>query len=421
MPSTRRDLRLSMGSISVPHLFRCPISLDLLRDPVTLCTGQTYERSSIEKWIAEGNLTCPVTMQKLHDLSLIPNHTLRRVIQDWCVANRAHGVDRIPTPKHPIDAHQVTRLKHDLRNSCNRGLKLQSIKRIKALSKEMEQNRELMLNMEMLPLLVTELLNLADAEAAADQADWELAEEALGALLQMAPTAQGIRLMCPAGLGDTAFRSRSAFVAASLLQNGSMEARINAGSLIDILCNDAASADHLGQTPGTIEGLVSLIQQANDYPRAVKVGIRALFSLCLADSNREPAARTGAAEALIEALVNIDKPDVSRALATIELLCKTETGLEAVCRHALAVPVLVKHIFKVSEDSATESATAILLAICSGSEDIQKEAVQAGAFTRLLLVLQSHCSCRAKRKARTLLKLLKHIWSEDPCTDVVSL
>jgi len=419
MPSTRKDLRLSMGSISVPHLFRCPISLDLLRDPVTLCTGQTYERSSIEKWIAEGNLRCPVTMQKLHDLSLTPNHTLRRLIQDWCVANRAHGVDRIPTPKQPIDSEQVTRLKHDIGNSSNRSLKLQSIKRIKALSKEMERNRELMVEMETLPLLVTELLSWAEVEAAADQVDWELAEEALGALLQLAPTGQGICL-CP-GLGDPSFRSRSAFVAASLLQNGSMEARINAGSLIDIFCNDAASADLLGQTPGTIDGLVSLIQQANDYPRAVKVGIRAMFSFCLADSNREHAATAGAAEALIEALVNIDKPDVGRALATVELLCKTEQGLEAVRRHALAVPVLVKHIFKVSEDSATESATAILVAICSESEDIQREAVQAGVFTRLLLVLQSHCSCRAKRKARTLLKLLKHIWGEDPCTDVVSL
>ncbi|PNX98179.1 U-box domain-containing protein 25-like [Trifolium pratense] len=38
--------------INIPHLFRCPISLDLLEDPVTLTTGQTYDRSSIEKWIS---------------------------------------------------------------------------------------------------------------------------------------------------------------------------------------------------------------------------------------------------------------------------------------------------------------------------------------------------------------------------------
>jgi hypothetical protein len=60
----------------------------------------------------------------------------------------------------------------------------------------------------------------------------------------------------------------------------------------------------------------------------------------------------------------------------VELLCKTKPGLEAVRRHALAVPVLVKHIFKVSEDSSTESATTILVAICSEFEDIHREVVQ---------------------------------------------
>ena len=66
--------------ITIPHLFRCPISLDLFEDPVTLCTGQTYDRSSIEKWFSAGNLTCPVTMQKLHDPSIVTNHTLRHLI-----------------------------------------------------------------------------------------------------------------------------------------------------------------------------------------------------------------------------------------------------------------------------------------------------------------------------------------------------
>jgi len=27
----------------VPSFFKCPISLELMRDPVVLCTGQSYE------------------------------------------------------------------------------------------------------------------------------------------------------------------------------------------------------------------------------------------------------------------------------------------------------------------------------------------------------------------------------------------
>ncbi|KAJ0973123.1 hypothetical protein J5N97_021082 [Dioscorea zingiberensis] len=69
--------------MSIPLLFRCPISLDLFTDPVTLSTGQTYDRPSIEQWLARGNRTCPVTMQRLHDTSLVPNHTLRHLIDQW--------------------------------------------------------------------------------------------------------------------------------------------------------------------------------------------------------------------------------------------------------------------------------------------------------------------------------------------------
>jgi hypothetical protein len=58
----------------VPSFFKCPISLELMRDPVVLCTGQSYERSSIEPWLEAGNHTCPTTMQTLASLELVPNH-----------------------------------------------------------------------------------------------------------------------------------------------------------------------------------------------------------------------------------------------------------------------------------------------------------------------------------------------------------
>ncbi|XP_039171478.1 U-box domain-containing protein 25-like [Eucalyptus grandis] len=99
-----------MVGVQIPHHFRCPISLELMRDPVTVSTGQTYDRSSIEPWIAARNTTCPVTRAPLLDSALIPNHTLRRLIQSWCVANRRSGVKRIPTPKQPADPSRVRAL-----------------------------------------------------------------------------------------------------------------------------------------------------------------------------------------------------------------------------------------------------------------------------------------------------------------------
>ena len=67
-----------------PHLFLCPISMELMDDPVTVSTGVTYDRRSIERWIFGcGRATCPATMQPLANLELTPNHTLKRVIGSW--------------------------------------------------------------------------------------------------------------------------------------------------------------------------------------------------------------------------------------------------------------------------------------------------------------------------------------------------
>ncbi|WOL08043.1 hypothetical protein Cni_G16795 [Canna indica] len=92
---------LDLAGVTIPYQFRCPISLELMRNPVTVCTVQTYDRSSIESWVATGNTTCPVTRVPLTDFTLIPNYTLRCLIQEWCVAHRALGVERTNRPWKP--------------------------------------------------------------------------------------------------------------------------------------------------------------------------------------------------------------------------------------------------------------------------------------------------------------------------------
>ncbi|GMH16104.1 hypothetical protein Nepgr_017945 [Nepenthes gracilis] len=92
---------------SPPANFLCPISLDLMNDPVILSSGITYDRSSIERWFEAGNRTCPVTNQILKTRYPIPNQTLRRMIQDWCEENQRFGVERIPTPKPPLGPNEV--------------------------------------------------------------------------------------------------------------------------------------------------------------------------------------------------------------------------------------------------------------------------------------------------------------------------
>lgn len=101
--------------IEIPQYFICPISLQIMTDPVTVTTGITYDRQSIEHWLltAEDVATCPVTKQPLpRDSDLTQNHTLRRLIQAWCTAN---DIARIPTPRPTPSISLVLKLHRDLK------------------------------------------------------------------------------------------------------------------------------------------------------------------------------------------------------------------------------------------------------------------------------------------------------------------
>ena len=47
-----------------------------------LCVGDshTYERVAIEQWFATGARTSPTTNERLDNLTLVPNHAMRRLI-----------------------------------------------------------------------------------------------------------------------------------------------------------------------------------------------------------------------------------------------------------------------------------------------------------------------------------------------------
>lgn len=72
------------GKCTPPKDFVCPITSHIFDDPVTLETGQTYERRAIQEWIDRGNSTCPITRQKLHGTQLPKtNYVLKRLIASW--------------------------------------------------------------------------------------------------------------------------------------------------------------------------------------------------------------------------------------------------------------------------------------------------------------------------------------------------
>ncbi len=61
--------------------FLCPITYQLMVDPVIAMDGNTYERSAIEKWFKTNN-TSPIHGSEIIEKKIIPNLNLKKLIND---------------------------------------------------------------------------------------------------------------------------------------------------------------------------------------------------------------------------------------------------------------------------------------------------------------------------------------------------
>ena len=100
-----------MPLVEPPQDFICPLSLELMRDPVvtevrtwprdlrtrgllplfhlwlpTSQDGQSYDREGIERWLDQHD-TSPITGERLESRRLIPNIRLRSAVQEWLQIN----------------------------------------------------------------------------------------------------------------------------------------------------------------------------------------------------------------------------------------------------------------------------------------------------------------------------------------------
>ncbi len=60
--------------------FFCPITFEIMENPVLAADGHTYEKSAIEDWFAKGKSKSPITGVKLTNNNLIINYNLKSTI-----------------------------------------------------------------------------------------------------------------------------------------------------------------------------------------------------------------------------------------------------------------------------------------------------------------------------------------------------
>ncbi|XP_052188640.1 U-box domain-containing protein 25-like [Diospyros lotus] len=393
----------------VPHLFRCPISLDLFTDPVTLCTGQTYDRSSIEKWLSAGNLTCPVTMQKLHDTSMVPNHTLRHLIDQWLrMGNQSEPSDCGLQILHPNPS--IAALKHSLESHHSPvETGLQTLERIRVLAEELPSKNSCLIQLGFFSLLLELAFGHVEDEVLID--NLKFVEQALVCALKLLP-------YCSLRPLDMLLKEESKLeYFLVLLNHGNITINKCLCQLVEAISSSLEAEElhsMLENNRRLLQGLVLLFR---DNSGASESSIKALSSLCSSESSRENLVREGMVEALIACILSTESRHETKLAATamsmLELLLGLESARQALMSHPSGVDGLVKMTFRVSDHQGSDSAVSSLMIVCSSCVEARERAISAGVLTQLLLLLQSQCSGRAKAKARMLLKLLRSTWARD--------
>ncbi|KAH6825483.1 hypothetical protein C2S53_005970 [Perilla frutescens var. hirtella] len=395
--------------ITVPTYFRCPISLDVMKSPVSLCTGVTYDRSSIQRWLDGGNNTCPATMQVLHSRELIPNHTLQRLIKIWSDSVLTRPSNSSPPLTREDAAQLVRHLDADLRNHHRHFLRYssliaQNLSALTSFAAVSEENGAFMAATGggILPMLVSIIGRVKDLS-----------------FLEKIVIFCNILLKNLAKVDSEAMKSRIEienfdFKSSILmgLKQGRPELRIAVAKFLELLaaniCIEINSCS-ISEDDEFHHELLRLLMMNSDV-EAANAALSLLIRLAELKRNRAKMVRAGGVTVLAAALAEAEMSSDSteKVLRLLEMVTGSKEGRNEICADENCVPAVVKKVLKVSS-VATEHAVAVLWSLCCLFDDKRAAAaaVASNGMAKILVVMQSDCSSTVRRRCGDLLRVFR--------------
>ncbi|XP_010241805.1 PREDICTED: U-box domain-containing protein 14 [Nelumbo nucifera] len=372
----------------IPDDFRCPISLELMKDPVIVATGQTYERSCIQKWLDAGHKTCPKTQQTLLHTSLTPNYALKSLITQWCESNGIKLPKKQGSCRNKKSGSCASDCDQTAINALLQKLSIGNTEEQRAaagelrlLAKRNADNRVCIAEAGAIPLLV----NLLSSQ------DPRTQEHAVTALLNLSINeANKGRIVNAGAIHDIV----------EVLKNGSMEARENAAATLFSLSVVDENKVAIGAA-GAIPALIGLLCEGS--PRGKKDAATAIFNLSIYQGNKVRAVRAGIVAPLMKLMMDASGGMVDEALAILAILASHQEGKVAIGQ-ADPIPILVE-VMKTGSPRNRENAAAVLWSLCTCDAQHIKNAKEHGA-EEALKELTENGTERAKRKAGNILELI---------------
>ncbi|MBA0563331.1 hypothetical protein Golob_008313, partial [Gossypium lobatum] len=151
--SQRQHENVDKSLVTLPHVahyieplyntFFCPLTKQVMDDPVTIENGVTFERKVITEWFEtfshQDNIVCPTTGMKLKSRVLSANVALKTTIEEWKERNE---VARIKVARTALSL------------ACSDSMILEAIRDLQHICKRRRNNKVLVVSVGILPLLI---------------------------------------------------------------------------------------------------------------------------------------------------------------------------------------------------------------------------------------------------------------------------
>lgn len=412
--NSTNDHSLSHSTVfNVPDEFRCPISLDLMNDPVIVASGHTYDRNSIAQWINTGHHTCPKSGQRLIHMALIPNYALRSLIHQWSQENNIPiqgststeverttskrrsseaSIDHISATKAVADAVKMTA--EFLVGKLATGspdIRRQAAYELRLLAKTGMDNRRIIAEAGAIPFLLI-LLGSPDSR---------IQENAVTTLLNLSIYENNKILIMAAGALDNIVH---------VLQSGlTMEAKENAAAAIFSLSLIDEHKIIIGAHPRAVPALVGLLGEGTTAGK--RDAATALFNLSVFNVNRSKVITAGAVPLLIGLLTDDKAGITDDALAMLALLLGCSEGLQEIRKSRVLVSLLID-LLRFGSSKGKENSITLLLGLCKdGGEEVARRLLMNPCSIPSLQSLATDGSLKARRKADALLRILNRCCS----------
>ncbi|KAL6217800.1 hypothetical protein ACLB2K_011017 [Fragaria x ananassa] len=388
----KRSLSFKLKDIlACPEDFKCPISKELMRDPVIVSTGQTYDRPFIQKQLKSGNRICPQTQQVLSHTILTPNNLVHGMILQWC---KDRGI-QLSDPALLANEDGITASDRDHLLSL-----LQKMS--SALPEQKEAAKELRLLTKRIPSFralfgesldaIPQLLSPLSEGKFEGGIHSELQEDVITTLLNLSIHDNNKKLVAETPMVMP--------LLIEALQSGTIQTRSNAAAALFTLSALDSNKALIGES-GALKPLIDLLEEG--HPLAMKDVASAIFNLCVTHENKARAVRVGAVKTILMKLTN--RMHVDELLTILALLSSHPKAVEEMGDLG-AVPCLLSIMRDAICDRSKENCIAVLHIICFNDPTKWKEMREEEKNYRTISELAKNGTSRAKRKASGILDRL---------------